>query len=70
MVLPIMNSYDFNGVTISCSMVPSSFSLMMAIEVRIKEVIMTRTATMPGTKKYWLLRLGLYQVLMRASNLP
>ena len=48
----MMNSYDFNGVTINCSIVPSSFSLMMAIEVRIKAVTIIKTATIPGTKKY------------------
>jgi len=58
------------GVTMSCSMVPTSFSLMIAMDVKSSEMIMIRTATMPGTKKSRLSRFGLNQVLVRASMRP
>jgi len=58
------------GVTISCSIVPTSFSRMIAMEVKSSEMIMIRTATIPGTKKSRLSRFGLYQVRTRASMRP
>ena len=38
------------GVTISCSMVPISFSRTMAMAVSIKVISMMMFTTMPGTK--------------------
>ena len=70
MVFPMIISAGFKGVTISCSMVPASLSLMMAIDVKSSEISMTKKATMPGMKKFLLSRLGLYQVLIRVSILP
>ena len=49
MVLPRMNSLGRSGVTISCSMVPASFSRTTAIEVNRSESSITRKATIPGT---------------------
>ena len=49
-VFPKISSMGLSGVTISCSIVPASFSLMMAMEVRSRERIMSNMATMPGTK--------------------
>ena len=54
----------------SCSIVPASFSRMMAIDVNKREISMITKATMPGTKKYRLSMLGLYQVRTRASIRP
>ncbi len=65
-----MSSKGRMGVTMSCSIVPTSFSLMIAMEVKRSEMIMMRTATMPGTKKSRLSRFGLYHVRTRASIRP
>jgi len=54
MVLPRIISTGLRGVTTSCSMVPCSLSLITAMDVRSSEMIITRKATMAGTKKCWL----------------
>ena len=48
-VLPRIISAELKGVTMSCSMVPDSFSRMMAMEVSRRVRIITSTATIPGT---------------------
>jgi len=70
MVFPRISSEGRSGVTMSCSIVPASFSRMMAIDVSRSDISMMTKATMPGTKKYWLSMFGLYQVRMRASMRP
>ena len=49
MVLPRISSVALSGVTISCSMVPASFSRTTAMEVKSSDSSMTRKATIPGT---------------------
>ena len=63
----MISSTGLSGVTMSCSIVPASLSLMMAIEVIKSEISMMTKATIPGTKKFWLSRFGLYQVRIRPS---
>ena len=70
MVLPMISSIGLSGVTMSCSIVPFSRSLMIAIDVIRSEISMTTKATIPGTKKFWLSRFGLYQVRIRPSIFP
>ena len=48
-VFPKMNSIRRMGVTITCSMVPISFSRTMAMDVSIKQMTMSMTAMRPGT---------------------
>ena len=44
-----MNSTGRTGVTMICSMVPTSFSLTTAMAVRFKTETMMTRAMMPGT---------------------
>ena len=46
---PRINSIGRIGVTISCSIVPISFSLTMAMDVRSSEVMSRIIAITPGT---------------------
>ena len=46
---PKINSIGFIGVTISCSIVPISFSLTIAIDVKSRDVMRTIMAITPGT---------------------
>ena len=48
-VFPIMSSMGLIGVTISCSMVPISRSLTMAIDVSRRQISMIMMAMTPGT---------------------
>ncbi len=48
-VLPRINSTRRIGVTITCSMVPISFSLTMAMEASTRPMRMSMTAIRPGT---------------------
>ena len=49
MVFPRMNSMGLTGVTMICSMVPTSFSLTMAMAVRLSTETMITSAMIPGT---------------------
>ena len=57
--LPMMSCRGVMGVTMSCSSVPSSFSLTMASEVRMVVMIMRIIASTPGTMKFLLASVGL-----------
>lgn len=48
-VLPMMSSHGFKGETMSCSRVPISLSLVMAIEVRMSVVRRRIRHMTPGT---------------------
>ena len=56
-----MSSNGRTGVTMSCSIVPVSFSRTTAIEVSIMVMTIRRRPRMPGTMKLRLLSSGLYQ---------
>ena len=57
--LPMMSSKERIGVTISCSIVPCSFSRAMAIAVRITSDSISSTQMIPGTIKRTLRSSGL-----------
>src|SRR4030043_358184 len=59
--LPRMSSWGRTGVTMSCSMVPSSFSLTMPSDVSIMVMIIKTIASTPGIMKFRLRSSGLYQ---------
>ena len=50
-VFPIISSIGFIGETISCSSVPISLSLVIAIEVRMRVVMSRMRHITPGTMK-------------------
>ena len=63
-VFPSINSTGRMGVTINCSIVPISFSLTIAREVRRIVVIIRITATTPGRLKFCDFNSGLYHALI------
>ena len=65
---PMMSCRGVMGVTMSCSRVPSSFSLTMASDVRIVVMIMRIMPRTPGTMKFLLARVGLYRMRTAGST--
>jgi len=61
MSFPAMSSSGRMGVTLSCSMVPISFSRTTAMEVSIMVMTSRMSPSTPGTMKFRLLSSGLYQ---------
>ncbi|MCI0459448.1 MAG: hypothetical protein L0Z62_21065, partial [Gemmataceae bacterium] len=67
--LPTISCQERRGVTMSCSMVPTSFSRTMPIEERTMVRIISTIARTAGTKNQRLRRSGLYQT-REASSIP
>src|SRR5271157_2809965 len=67
MILPRISSILVMGATMSCSIVPISFSRTMTDDVRIVVRASMMITTTPGTKKSLEFRLGLNQALLASA---